>query len=84
MNGAAGCASAWMTADGLTVTSRKALNDLADDWASFYDLGYAAGEYHAFRLIGGPLITARTLAGLDSAIRADWNRWQRHATGHPR
>jgi len=70
-------ATAWMAADGLTISDQIALDALAEDLAGLYDVGFSNGEFHAFRLIGGPLITADTLAGIDSAIRADWDRWQR-------
>jgi hypothetical protein len=74
VNGAPGRASAWATAGGLSIADQITLDDLADKWAFFYDVGYADGEFHALRLLGGPLLTARTLGGLDSAIRADWMR----------
>ena len=56
-------------------TGPMTLRDVADIWHGHYDTGEADGEYHAFRLIGGPLITAGTPAGLESAIRADYARW---------
>ena len=67
-------ATAWMTPDGLSAADQMALDELAENWAGYYDLGHADGEFHAFRLIGGPLITAGTLAGLESAVRADYAR----------
>jgi len=77
-------ASFWTTPDGLSVADKIALDDMADKWASVYDLGHTDGEFYAFRLIGGPLLAARTLAGLDSAIRADWSRRrQQRAAGQP-
>jgi hypothetical protein len=75
--------SYWTAADGLSTSDRAGLDDLADKWASVYDIGHAAGEFFAFRLIGGPLLAAGTLAGLDSLIRADWAR-RRHAAGFAR
>lgn len=72
--------TAW-TADGLTAIDQIALDELADRWAGHYDTGYADGEYWAFRLVGGPLLAARTLAGLDSAIRADYARSRQPAPG---
>jgi hypothetical protein len=68
-------ASAW-TPDGLSAIDQLALDELGDRWASVYDVGHADGEFYAFRLIGGPLLVARTLAGLDSVIRADYARKQ--------
>jgi hypothetical protein len=62
-------APAWLT------PAEMALADLAETWGAYYDTGYAGGAFHAFRLTGGPVITASTLDGLDSAIRADWARW---------
>lgn len=76
-------ASAWMAADGLDPGDKIALDDLGDRLSGFYDVGYAEGDYWAFRLIGGPLLTAATLGGLDSSIRADWSRWQ-YAAGRIR
>jgi len=64
-------AGAWPTADEMTLDALK-----ASGWAGWYDIGFTAGEYYAFRLIGGPLLTARTPAGLESAIRADFSRWR--------
>jgi hypothetical protein len=61
-------APAWPTAD------EVALAELQRKWSSAYDVGRADGAYHAYRLTGGPVITASTLEGLDSAIRADFAR----------
>jgi hypothetical protein len=61
-------AGVWPTPD------EMALEQLAEQWRGTYDIGFAAGACHAFRWPDGPLITAATPAGLDSAIRADWNR----------
>jgi len=76
-------ASALTTPDGLSVIDKIALDELADKWAAAYDLGHADAEFWAFRLIGGPLLAARTLAGLDSAIRADYAR-ERRIAGYAR
>ncbi len=61
--------TAWTTDDALL------LQQVKDDWAGCYDVGYADGEYYAFRLIGGEPLTADTPAGIDSAIRADFVRY---------
>ena len=83
MNGAAGRASSWTTPDGLSPTDKIALDELGDKWSSCYDIGHADDEFYAFRLIGGPLLVARTLAGLDSALRADYAR-ERRLAGYAR
>ena len=72
-------ATAWMTPDGLSIADQIALERIADAWSDIYDIGFADGEFHALRLIGGPLITADTLAGIDSAVRADYWRLTRAA-----
>jgi hypothetical protein len=67
---------AWTAAGGLAVSDDlTALDNLAGTWTGLYDVGYADGEFHALRLTGGPLLTADTPGGLDSAIRADFTRW---------
>ena len=76
-------ASFWTTPDGLSASDKIALDDLADRWSSCYDLGHADDEFWAFRLIGGPLLAAGTLAGLDSMIRADYAR-ERRIAGYAR
>ena len=53
------------------------LDELRQTWDGIYDVGHADGTYFAFRLTGGPLLPADTIAGLDSTIRADWNRWSK-------
>jgi hypothetical protein len=58
-------AVAWPTAD------EMAMEKLAGSWQPAYDVGFADGAYRAFRWPDGPLITAATIDGLDSAIRAD-------------
>jgi hypothetical protein len=60
--------ASWPTAE------QMALDGIRADWESLYDVGYADSAYHAFRWPDGPLITATTLPGLDSAIRADFVR----------
>jgi len=67
-------ATAWMTPDGLSIADQIDLERIARHWETVYDIGYVDGQYRAFRLIGGPLITADTLAGIDSAVRADYWR----------
>jgi hypothetical protein len=54
---------------------------LRDAWAGVYDIGRADGEWHAFRLIGGQPMTARTLGELESAIRADYTRQKSETPG---
>jgi hypothetical protein len=66
--GAATDCAAWPT------PAEMALHDLAQRWAGYYDVGFAGGAFHAFLLTGGPVFTASTLDGLESAIRADWSR----------
>jgi hypothetical protein len=61
-------AAAWPTADEI------ALQELRETWEPIYDTGIADGKFCAFRWPDGPLITADTLDGLESAIRADWAR----------
>ena len=62
--------TAWPAADAMT------LDKIRDVWEGIYDVGYADGTYRAARsLIAGPLLTARSPEGLESAIRADWARW---------
>ena len=60
---------AWPSADEMT------LETVRNTWGGWYDTGMAAGEFWALRLIGGPLLTATTPEGLESAIRADFSRW---------
>jgi hypothetical protein len=79
VNGTPGRASAWTTTDGLSAIDKIALDDLGDKWCACYDVGFTDAEFYAFRLIGGPLLAARTLAGLDSMIRADYARERRVA-----
>jgi hypothetical protein len=84
VNGPPVRASRWTAPDGLSISDRIALDDLADRLSGFYDVGYTEGGYWAFRLIGGPLLAADTLGGIDSAVRADWSRWKQHAAGRAR
>ena len=61
---------AWPAADA------AALDNIKDVWEGIYDAGYADGAYRAVRTLGGgPLLTASTIEGIESAIRADWARW---------
>jgi hypothetical protein len=60
------------------------LENVRDSWGGWYDAGLAAGEFWALRLVGAPLLGATTPEGLESAIRADWSRWQRQAPGRAR
>ncbi len=62
-------------ADGRDIRDEIAMDALRRDWFEHYDIGYAANWYLARRLNGGPLLTAGTPAGLESAIRADWARF---------
>ena len=62
----------WAAAD---VLDEFALAAVAGKWAGLYDVGFADGAFRAARLAAGPLLTADTIAGLDSAIRADYARW---------
>jgi hypothetical protein len=61
-------ATAWPTAD------EMALEELRRAWAPDYDVGIAEGAYRAYRWPDGPLITAATIDGLESAIRGDFAR----------
>lgn len=61
-------AAAWPTADEI------ALEELRPTWGPVYDLGIADGMFCAFRWPDGPLLTATTADGLDSALHADWAR----------
>jgi hypothetical protein len=57
-------AATWLTADEI------ALIGLRRRWPE-YDTGCAEGRLYAYRLSGGPLLTAAGVAGLDAVIRAD-------------
>lgn len=59
-----------------TAEEAAALN-FGDDLSDLYDTGYADGKYWAFRLTGGPLLSADTLRALDTAISADRIRCRR-------
>lgn len=72
------------TARKLTLTASSTSSDildefalaaLADKWTGLFDVGFADGAYRAYRITAGQLLTADTVAGLDSAIRADFYRW---------
>lgn len=49
-----------------------ALDQIREVWRDPYDTGFAGDEYHAYRLTGGPLLTAATPGGLAAAIWTDW------------
>jgi len=60
-----------------------ALGKLEADWSAAYAVRYEAGMYRAaFRYGDGVELEAGTVAGLDAAIRAHWNR-VRPASGGP-
>lgn len=66
--------TAWLTADGrdtADIRDELLLETIKASWARFYDIGGGPGTYRALRLAGGPLLEAHTLAGLESALRAD-------------
>jgi hypothetical protein len=65
---AAPSAAAWPTPDELQ------MEQLAEQWRGTYDVGRVDGVCLAFRWPDGPLLSAATPGGLDSAIRADWAR----------
>ena len=67
--------TAWQTADGLDLRDALTMQSIIATWGETYDVGFTAGAYCARRLTGGPLLTAATPAGLESAIRADYSRW---------
>ena len=59
---------------GLAVDSRDArdvLDQIKDAYGADYDIGLAAGWYCAYRLTGGPLLTAATPGELAAAIWDD-------------
>ena len=67
MRSPAPAATAWPTAGEIAIEElRRSLG------AGLYDLGIADGMFCAFRWPDGPLLTAVTIDGLESAIRADW------------
>ena len=82
--------SAWPTAD------EMALGDLERVWSAVYTVRYEGGKYRAvYRYDDGTELTADTVAGLDSTIRAHWARtwrprsdpapgWAQWAAGGPR
>jgi hypothetical protein len=70
-------------AGSLSARDRQALDELGDSISDLYDTGYADCSFWAYRLAGGPLLAADTLAGLDSAIREDRHR-SRLAAGYAR
>ena len=70
---------AWPTAD------EMALGDLDAAWSAAYSVRYESGKYRAaYRYDDGAELTADTVAGLDSAIRAHWARtWRPHSAPGP-
>lgn len=61
-------------ADDRSVTDALLMDRIRATWQDHYDIGEVRGSFLACRLTGGPLITADTPAGLESAIRADYAR----------
>jgi hypothetical protein len=62
--------SAWPAAED------AALDGLRAVWSLAYRIDAAGGGYEArFLFVESPPMTAATLEGIDSAIRADWSRW---------
>jgi len=62
--------SAWPTAD------ETALDDLRSAWGAAYRIGVAGDGYEAqFVFVESPRLTAATVEGLESALRAHWHRW---------
>ena len=64
-----------LTAGGRDLRDEMALDKIRAAWGGLYDVGWADGAYHAVRVIGGPLLTAETVDGLDSVSRANFTRW---------
>ncbi len=62
-------------ADGRDIADDLLMDRIRADWSEIYDLGYAGGSFLARLLIGGDLLSAKTPAGLESAIRADFTRY---------
>ncbi len=50
------------------------MDRIRTEWHGAYDIGYAADAYLGRHLTGGPLLSAATPEGLESAIKADWVR----------
>ena len=73
-NDARGVGPGRLRQDAQPATGEITPDGLHDRWRDYYDTGWAGGRYCAVWLAGGPLITAETLEGLDSAIRADAHR----------
>ena len=63
-----------MAVDGLSPHDALILDGLRDQWGGLYHLGYADGTFTAARWDGAPPLTAETLEGLASAMRADFYR----------
>ena len=68
--------TAWPATDGIDVRDALTMQELVALWGAWYYIEYTpAGRYRATRPDGHVLPEADTPAGLDSAIRADWTRW---------
>ena len=65
--------SSWPAAGG-TACGALTMQDITARWGAFYWIEYD-GTYRATRPDGYVLPVADTPEGLDSAIRADWARW---------
>ena len=61
--------AAWPTADDM------ALEALAARWNVYYRIGFDGLSYYADRADDAPRLTAGTIAGLESAVKANWARW---------
>ena len=62
--------------DGISPLDSLTLQKLTEDWGRWYHLEYTGvGAYRATRPDGHVLPEADSPEGLDSAIRADFSRW---------
>ena len=67
---------AWPTADGLDVCDALTMQEILAAWGRWYHIEcLPGGIYRATRPDGFVLPEADTPAGLESAIRADYARW---------
>lgn len=62
-------------AAGLSPHETLILQGLADQWVGLYMVDYAGGAFTAERIDKAPALTAGSLEGLASAMRADFFRW---------